>query len=162
MNDLMDYLWGKGHRRFAYLAPLRHSISSTRRFHAFQRFLQHRSETSSRIVKRIGPGEIPEAVQTIVNAPEHPTVVVCSSDSIAYPFLKCCEDRSISVPDDLAVVGFDGIADWSHPKRNLVTVRVPWNQMAQSAVDLLIRCISGREVPCERILPVELTRGVTA
>jgi len=77
-------------------------------------------------------------------------------------FLRDCLARGLTVPDDFAVVGFDGFLDHKLPVLDLVTIRVPWYEMAEKAVDLLIELINGREIATETLVPVEFVPGNTA
>jgi DNA-binding LacI/PurR family transcriptional regulator len=46
------------------------------------------------------------------------------------------------VPDDIAVVGFDGIEYWTHEPPFLTTMCQPFEQMGSRAVDLLLERIA--------------------
>jgi DNA-binding LacI/PurR family transcriptional regulator len=68
----------------------------------------------------------------------------------------------VRVPEDVAVVGFDGLLDEKLPARRLVTIRCPWVEAAVMATDLLVRQINGEKVAVETCLPVTLCPGDTA
>lgn len=75
--------------------------------------------------------------------------------------LEDCARLGIQVPDDLAVVGFDGIETGIKPTCVLTTIRAPWEKVAEKAVDLLMALIEGEDVPPETTFPVELIVGHT-
>jgi DNA-binding LacI/PurR family transcriptional regulator len=66
-----------------------------------------------------------------------PTAVICSSDVIALGVVQEARAAGLRVPEDLSVVGFDGIdaASWVDPP--LTTVEQPIKAIAATAVDLL-------------------------
>ncbi len=66
-----------------------------------------------------------------------PTAVICSSDMIAIGVLQEAQRGGVRIPEDLSVVGFDGIdsTTWSVPP--LTTVEQPIQQIAEAAVDVL-------------------------
>ncbi|MFN8223236.1 MAG: LacI family DNA-binding transcriptional regulator [Gaiellales bacterium] len=66
-----------------------------------------------------------------------PTGVICSNDLIAIGVIQEAATRGLRVPDDLSVVGFDGIdaARWLRP--SLTTVAQPIDEIAATTVDAL-------------------------
>ncbi|HSJ93023.1 MAG TPA: substrate-binding domain-containing protein, partial [Gaiellaceae bacterium] len=66
-----------------------------------------------------------------------PTGVICSSDLMAIGALQEAAALGLRVPDDLSIVGFDGIdaASWTQPP--LTTVEQPIDEIARTAVAAL-------------------------
>jgi DNA-binding LacI/PurR family transcriptional regulator len=66
-----------------------------------------------------------------------PTAVICSSDLMAIGALQEATRQGLHVPDDLSVIGFDGIdaASWTQPP--LTTVEQPIDEIARTAVAAL-------------------------
>ena len=66
-----------------------------------------------------------------------PTGIICSNDLMAVGVLQSAERLGIRVPEDLSVVGFDGIeaTSWTNPA--LTTIEQPIAEIAQTAVDTL-------------------------
>jgi DNA-binding LacI/PurR family transcriptional regulator len=66
-----------------------------------------------------------------------PSAVICSSDLMAIGVLQEAAEQGIRVPDDLSVVGFDGIdaTAWTNPA--LTTVEQPIEEIAETAVNSL-------------------------
>src|SRR6185503_17635010 len=77
----------------------------------------------------------------ILKADVRPTVIVSWVDSHAYVLLEDLQKLGIRVPEDIAVVGFDGIRLTVRPFCALTTVRAPWDVVAATAVDLLMKLI---------------------
>jgi DNA-binding LacI/PurR family transcriptional regulator len=78
------------------------------------------------------------ALAELVSAdPGRPTGVICSSDLMAIGVLQEAAARDLRVPQDLSVVGFDGIdaASWTNPP--LTTVEQPIDAIAETAVNAL-------------------------
>jgi DNA-binding LacI/PurR family transcriptional regulator len=76
-----------------------------------------------------------------------PTGVVCSSDLMAIGVLIEAAKQGLAVPDDLSVVGFDGIdaACWTRPA--LTTVEQPIADIARTAIGALESLIDEPERP---------------
>jgi DNA-binding LacI/PurR family transcriptional regulator len=70
-----------------------------------------------------------------------PTGIISSSDLMALGVLHEAEAQGLRVPEDLSVIGFDGIdaARWSHPP--LTTVEQPIQEIADTAVRALRQLI---------------------
>jgi len=68
---------------------------------------------------------------------ERPTGVICSSDLMAIGAVQEATALGLRVPDDLSIVGFDGIdaASWTQPP--LTTVEQPIEEIARTAVAAL-------------------------
>ena len=77
-----------------------------------------------------------QALRTLL-ADDGPTAVICSSDVIAIGVVQEARAAGLRVPEDLSVVGFDGIdaARWVDPP--LTTVEQPITAIAAMAVELL-------------------------
>jgi DNA-binding LacI/PurR family transcriptional regulator len=77
------------------------------------------------------------AVGALLSRSGPPSGVICSSDLMAIGVLQEAAARGLRVPDDLSVVGFDGIdaAAWTSPP--LTTVEQPIEEIAEVAVDVL-------------------------
>jgi LacI family transcriptional regulator len=161
MMKMMEHLWVKGHRSFAYLADDK-SAAVARRSAAYQQFLVQRDVEPDRRIKTFFDTDRPDVmVDHLMGLSPRPTAVCCSNDRIAYALLRYCMSHAIRVPDDIAVVGFDGVLDTKLPILDLTTVRVPWYEIAQAAVDILMDRIVGKDVPAQTLLPAELVPGTT-
>lgn len=67
----------------------------------------------------------------------------CMTDTIAIGFVRGLADEGISVPDDIAVVGFDGINEGIYTIPSLTTVKVDLDDLARKAFSLLLARIDG-------------------
>jgi DNA-binding LacI/PurR family transcriptional regulator len=80
-----------------------------------------------------------EALRELMRFPgdERPTGVICSSDLMAIGAMQEATALGLRVPEDLSIVGFDGIdaATWTEPP--LTTVVQPIDEIAQTAVGAL-------------------------
>jgi DNA-binding LacI/PurR family transcriptional regulator len=84
------------------------------------------------------------AMRALLEKPEPPTAVICSSDLMAIGALREAHTRGLSVPGDVSIVGFDGIeaAAWIDPP--LTTVEQPILDIARTAVATLRTMIAGQ------------------
>jgi DNA-binding LacI/PurR family transcriptional regulator len=77
------------------------------------------------------------ALRKLLAGDTPPTGVICSSDLMAIGALQEATDRGLRVPDDLSVVGFDGIEATAWTKPALTTVEQPIEEIAETAVNAL-------------------------
>lgn len=87
------------------------------------------------------------AIVELTAAGEHPSAVFCANDIIAIGAMDMAGDRGISVPGDLALVGFDDLDQASWSSFDLTTIAVPFDAMVDCAVELLVDRIGGYEGP---------------
>lgn len=164
-----NHLAEKGHQRVAFITStlsLSYSMTSVeRRWEGFADQAKSHGMQVTRIpVPHVGNApHVTEADLGWLNVPpeERPTAVVCWNDLTAYDLLGCCQRMGIRVPEELAVVGYDGVMSTRGMYRRLTTVRAPWSQVASKAVTILVDLIEDKEVPPETILPGELIVGDT-
>jgi DNA-binding LacI/PurR family transcriptional regulator len=100
------------------------------------------------------------ALRRLLDTEVPPTGVICSSDVMAIGALQEAIARKVRVPEDLSIVGFDGIAaaNWTQPA--LTTVEQPIDEIADMAVNALSALIEepDRRVPNFQFRP-RLRRG---
>jgi DNA-binding LacI/PurR family transcriptional regulator len=80
----------------------------------------------------------------LLDKDDPPTAVICSSDLMAIGALREATTRGLRVPEDVSIVGFDGIeaAGWIDPP--LTTVEQPILDIARTAVSTLRNLIGGQ------------------
>ncbi|MFC5661735.1 LacI family DNA-binding transcriptional regulator [Kitasatospora misakiensis] len=78
-----------------------------------------------------------EALALLARA-DRPTAVFCSTDDQAIGLLRAADDLGIRVPEDLAVVAFDNIAEAVIAAPPLTSVATAQTEMARAAVDLVL------------------------
>lgn len=93
----------------------------------------------------------------LLDSPQRPTALFCCTDRIAMGAYDAIKERGLSIPDDVAVVGFDNqtvIAAYLRPA--LTTVRLPFEEMGAKAVALLRSALVGEDVPAVTVVPCPL------
>jgi DNA-binding LacI/PurR family transcriptional regulator len=82
--------------------------------------------------------------------------IIASNDYTAFGVVDELVRRRISVPDQIAVVGFDDITQARYHDPSLSTVRQPLEQLGQEAVQRLWALLDGKPAPDSTRLPTEL------
>lgn len=86
-----------------------------------------------------------------------PTAMMCGNDLLALGVIRSVRERGLTVPDDVAVTGFDDFqfAEFTDPP--LTTVRIPGYDIGRTAGEALVDVLEGRPRRRRRhVLPVEL------
>ncbi|MDX6362982.1 MAG: hypothetical protein QOC85_1992 [Streptomyces sp.] len=88
---------------------------------------------------------------------EHPDLdaVFVASDAMAAGALRVLRERGRSVPEDVAVVGFNDVLTAQHTQPALTTIHQPIVALGSEMTRMLVRVLGGEE-PTPLILPTEL------
>jgi DNA-binding LacI/PurR family transcriptional regulator len=78
-----------------------------------------------------------QAMKALLDLPEPPDAVFCFNDLLAVGALRAAADRGLSVPRDLAVVGFDDIEEGAYANPTLTTISPDKKAIAETAVSLI-------------------------
>lgn len=84
---------------------------------------------------------------------ERPTAILAMSDKIAMWAVDWLFSHGFSVPDDVSIVGFDGVPESAVATPKLTTMQQPMAEIARLAVEA---ALGGKQVEGRRILPAEL------
>lgn len=89
--------------------------------------------------------------------PHRPDAVFVASDTMAAGALRALREAGIRVPEDMALMGFDGLPASERSVPPLTTIRQPVTETGARAVQMLNDLVSGTaERPLVEIMPVEL------
>ena len=82
--------------------------------------------------------------------------IFASSDVIATQIIQVCYKMGKKIPQDIKLVGFDDVLVSMLTTPRITTIHQPIKEMAQTAVDLLMKAKEGQMVPNKTVLPVTL------
>lgn len=99
------------------------------------------------------------ALDALFSGPVRPTALFAMSDVIGLIALEWLQARGIRVPQDVSIIGFDGVPEAALSEPGLTTMAQPIIQLGRQAVEAIL----GQEPPSGRqTLPVDLVvRGST-
>ena len=162
IRQLVDLLVAAGNKRFVILSgPVESDVANDRRNIAVRNLARHDFENVPILYGDFSYQSGKDCFSEWMQDHEVPDAVICSNDSMA---IGCIDEarggHDIKIPEQLSVVGFDGIhaAFWSGYE--LTTIRQPVNQMAKAAVSILMERIENEDTPPEkRVLAGSLIVG---
>ena len=81
-----------------------------------------------------------------------PEVIVCANDFMAIGVIEELKKRGKKIPEEVQVSGFDDIDECMTVYPTLTTLRVPFEEMARAAVDMIVEELWGRGVEQARYI----------
>ncbi|MCE9682534.1 LacI family DNA-binding transcriptional regulator [Halomonas alkalisoli] len=144
------------------LLPPEHSITRSR-LAGFHQALEEQGFTASDVpiwnIEENTFEVCSPVIAEILDLPdsERPDLLMCMSDRIALTALTQAEQRGLRVPEDLRLIGFDGIAEGQYRAPRLTTVRQGSTEKGRIAA----RMILGLTKLQDTLLPTELLIGDT-
>lgn len=84
-----------------------------------------------------------EALPTLLGGRFPPTAIFCSNDIIAIGAINMAYRLGLRIPDDIALMGFDDLEQASWPVFGLTTIKVPFDDMLHTAIDVLLKRLGG-------------------
>lgn len=109
-------------------------------------------------------GGITAATAALAAEPEL-TAVFATHDILALGAMEAVIRAGMRVPDDVSVVGLDDIPQGGYAEPALTTIAIPKREMAQQAVELLLRAVKAGKTPANAISmlrPDLIVRGSSA
>ena len=84
-----------------------------------------------------------------------PDAILCANDYMAISLCHELLERGYEVPRDVLVCGYDGVAETKLCAPGLTTVRVPFYEMGQEAVNTIVKVARGETVEHTQGTPTE-------
>jgi DNA-binding LacI/PurR family transcriptional regulator len=165
IRQLIDLLVKSGNKQFLVLSgPTESDVGNERRTIAIRHLARHGFEDVPVLYGDFSYQSGKDCFAEWMQDHDIPDAVICSNDSMA---IGCIDEargvHNIKIPEQMSIVGFDGIhaAFWSGYE--LTTIRQPVNQMAKAAVNILMERIENPDAPPEkRVLAGSLINGTSA
>ena len=82
-----------------------------------------------------------------------PNAIVCADDHIAFGAMQVIDEAGLSIPEDIAIVGFDDCEMSAHPRIQLTSVKYDTKQLSRLAVKSILEQIDGR-IPDHKLIKI--------
>jgi DNA-binding LacI/PurR family transcriptional regulator len=102
------------------------------------------------------------AMNRLLDADPAIDAVFAASDLTGVGAIQAITARGLSVPADIAVVGFDDVPQAAVSVPPLTTVRQPIDELGRTMARILLQRISDEPAPRATVLPVEVVRRASA
>jgi LacI family transcriptional regulator len=167
LQELMGYLVHQGHRRIAYIGGGSDLKIEHDRFAGYQAGLKsaglgfdpalvERSDMTSEGGYR--------AARLLFDLANRPTAIACINDLAAMGAMHAAHMRGLITGRDIAIAGFDGLAEAAHTQPPLTTLEQPVYSVARQLTQMLLTVIAGEalEETAVKIQPQLIIRPSTS
>jgi LacI family transcriptional regulator len=150
---LVDHLYGLGHRRFAFVGGEQPHSATRDRHNGFVVSMSKRSLDASLLVKTPASFSAGAAsVAALMDRSDPPTALICYNDVVAFGVIRGLADRGLEAGKDVAVTGFDDIAEARLRKPALTTISSMAHTLGRVAARLALQRIADPGRPIEHII----------
>jgi LacI family transcriptional regulator len=150
-----EHLIERGHRRIAFMGRVGGGPVYELRRIGFQRAMAaHGLAVSNDWIVDIPPTRSGGAhgIRLVLRMPDRPTAAVCYNDVVAFGAMGALGERGLVAGRDLALIGFDGVADAAHSNPPLSTISVDPGRLGERAAELLLQRLRDPSGPALRHL----------
>ena len=143
MQQLLDHLYGLGHRRIVYLTGRAAAQSNRVRLAAIGEFVQaHPDVTVHELQGGVGFEDGHAAAEAVMASGG--TAVLAFNDLVAMGLLSALSEHGVRVPEDISITGFDDIPFARYTTPPLTTASVPIEELGRQAWDRLWALLNGQ------------------
>ncbi len=179
VRQAMQHLQSRGYRRIAYLYPWADLQPVDSRYVMYAALCAEFGQEPEKILLETLEPQSPMMLITqaglreaglktglsLARRPtgERPDAVLCHNDLVAIGLFHGLRRGGLRIPEDIAVVGFDGIEEGQYLDKPLTTVSSPGGELIEAAFDILKDRLSSDVVtePKQIVLPSVLKIGQT-
>ena len=165
-TQAVQHLIELGHRRIGCIGGPEGSTTAADRLTGYRNALaQNGLALSEQFVKRgtWNPESGYLLARELLEKAERPTAIFSANDQMAFGVIKAARELGLTVPRDLAVVGFDNVPTGSYFDPPLTTVEIPMYDIGVASMRMLIALLSGEIFEKLRLFSTRLlVRGSTA
>jgi DNA-binding LacI/PurR family transcriptional regulator len=154
-----NHLITLGHEKIALISGITDNPIVKNRLAGFNAALEQAGiHYSNQSIKRLmreedfstaGAGE--RAMHSLLDSGADFTAVFVLGDMFAAETIRAIQQRGLNVPNDYAVVGFDGAEYGRLLNPSLTTIKQPYRKIGQQAVQMLKQLIAGNALPKNRV-----------
>lgn len=159
MRDLLTYVYSMGHRRIAYIHGAESSVTRGRVTSFFntaeQLGIEVRDEYIRKAAYRSTSGAKLET-EALLNLKNPPTCIFYPDDFACFGGISAIRERGLKIPEDISIVGYDGIKLGRRMEPKLTTLRQDTQSMGEEAARRLVSLI---EKPKTTLIEQVLVEG---
>lgn len=160
----VEYLISLGHTRIGILGgELKYSNPAKSRYVGCLRAFQENNLTFENEKQFVSAHFTMEsgykAMKELLDKFPELTAVFAMSDVTALGAIRAIKDYGLRVPEDVSVVGFDGIEMGKYLIPNLTTIQQPGYRLAERSMEILVQCIAQQGDAVIEQVPFILEQG---
>ena len=164
-RQVADLFVDSGHRRIAFIAGDEDSSTNKERESGFrQRLIERNMPLHARASGGYVAANAARATRELMTLEQPPDAIFVANDHMAFAVMDTLRSElGLSVPDDVAIAGFDDVPQAAWAGYDLTTVAQPVDELVAATVDAVIAQLEHRSIqPVMYQVPVQLhTRSST-
>lgn len=163
-RSAISYLIEKGHQKISIIGG-KYGVSNTSEIRlrgALEELNKHGivfDEALQYETARYSLEDAYEAARRLLDKNIGTTGIFAMSDVMAIGAMRAIADHGLKIPDDISIIGFDGIDLASYYNPKLTTIRQLQDDLAKNSVEILLRQIEKKDKPLHKVLSYELQEG---
>ena len=164
VRQALEHLIQQGHRHIGMIAGRISPYIVGARYNAFLSITKAngiRADAQDIQMCDADVGAAARAAMELLDRPDRPTAVFGANDVVAAGTLKAARRLGLRVPEDVAVIGYDGSNVCGMLEPELTSVRINCRRMGELCVERLQALLAGEECPPVTTVPTELQLGGT-
>lgn len=160
MRDLLRYVYGKGHRKIAYIHARDTAVSVTQcRLTSFYKTAEelglHIPDEYIRAAAYRDTKAAGIATGELLDLKDRPTCILYPDDFACYGGINVINERGLSIPGDISVAGYDGIKITRHLEPRLTTLKQDTQRLGRAAAEKVIAMIERPKTTLKEPIVVE-------
>lgn len=133
-----------GHRRIAMVSgTLSASDRAQQRYRGYQKGMVDAGLHALPLIEVPFVETAIDAISRELRTQRRPTALICSNDLLAIRSIRAAHLSGLAVPEQLSVIGFDGIALGEDLTPALSTIAQPNSDIGRHSVELLVQAVAG-------------------
>jgi DNA-binding LacI/PurR family transcriptional regulator len=155
----VSHLAGLGRRNMAFVNGDTHSSTMMDRLKGFQRAMKHYDcKIPSEFISQgmLTPDGGYTRMKELLCGKKRPDAVILANDQMAFGALKAIREAGLSVPGDIALIGFDDVALCSFFEPSISSIEIPRYKLGAAAMEMLLCLINGEKMEKTRWFKVKL------
>ncbi len=144
MKSLFTYVYEQGHRKIAYIHGADSSVTKNRLSSFYRTAEELGINIPDEYMKEAAYRstiEAKKATEELLDLPEPPTCIFYPDDFASFGGINAIKERGLRIPEDISVVGYDGIRIGRHIEPQLTTLRQDTEAMGCMAAKELVSLI---------------------
>jgi LacI family transcriptional regulator len=139
------HLLGMGHRRIAFISGAAGNVDAEERRRGYRSAMRAAKVERDPLMEI--DGDFTEsggyrAAKALLGIEDRPTAIFAANDSMAIGALSALREAGVSVPEEIAVTGFDDIPIAQYTSPPLTSVHVPILDLGERATEQLVQSIT--------------------
>ena len=162
--DALDYLIEFGHTKIAYLGGKEfvgnQELFIEERKQAFVSYMNNHGLDGSCIYEdAFSTASGYQMMQKILESDNLPTAIFAASDAIAFGAMRAIQEKGLSIPDDISIIGFNDTEMSSYTTPALTTISAPAYDMGQHGANLIYAATNlNINTPLKAKIPCQLMK----